>query len=125
MWSNGNNPREGNMGVLRTKLLYRIHTRRIRKYLVVSALFGFVIIREYWIRCCNFYSVFWFPDFASQTHVIDFGLTPFSTISQSYNGGMFTYPCVSWLSHTSTPHNMLSKQLAALSTWTVSQLVEV
>ena len=31
----------------------------------------------------------------------------------SYHSSQLTYPCVSWLSHTSTPHNTLSKQLAA------------
>ena len=45
--------------------------------------------------------------------LIDLGLTPFSTIFQSYHGDKFTYSCVSWFSHTSTPHNILSKQLAA------------
>ena len=29
---------------------------------------------------------------------------------QSYHGGQFTYLCVSWRSHTSSPHNRLSKQ---------------
>ena len=38
---------------------------------------------------------------------------PFSTIVQSDHGGQVTYPCVSWLSHTSSPHNSLSQQLAA------------
>ena len=32
----------------------------------------------------------------------DYGLTPFSTIVQSYHGGQFTYSCISWLSNTST-----------------------
>ena len=41
------------------------------------------------------------------------GLTPFSTIFQSYYDSQFTYPCVSWLLHTSTPYNNLSKQLTA------------
>ena len=45
--------------------------------------------------------------------LIDWGLTPFLTISQSYLGGQFTYSCVSWFSQTSTPHNNLPKQLAA------------
>ena len=45
--------------------------------------------------------------------LIDWGLTPFLTISQLYHGGQFTYSCVSWFSHTSTPHNNLPKQLAA------------
>ena len=45
--------------------------------------------------------------------LIDWGLTPFLTISQSYHGSQFTYSCVSWFSHTSTPHNNLPKQLAA------------
>ena len=45
--------------------------------------------------------------------LIDWGLTPFSIIFQSYHGGQFTYSCVSWLSHTSNTHNNLSKQLAA------------
>ena len=31
----------------------------------------------------------------------------------SYHCDQFTYSCVSWFSHTSTPHNILSKQLAA------------
>ena len=41
------------------------------------------------------------------------GLTPFSTIFQSYLGGQFTHSYVSWLSHTSTSYNIPSKQLAA------------
>ena len=45
--------------------------------------------------------------------LIDWGLTPFSIIVQSYHGDQFTYSCVSWFSHTSTPHNIFSKQLAA------------
>ena len=45
--------------------------------------------------------------------LIDWGFTPFSTICQSYHGGQFTYTCVSWLPHTSKPHNKLLKQLAA------------
>ena len=44
--------------------------------------------------------------------LIDWGLMPFSTIIQSYHGGQFAYSCVSWLSHTSNPHNNFSKQLA-------------
>ena len=47
--------------------------------------------------------------------LIDWGLTPFLTISQLYHGGQFTYSCISWFSHTSTPHNNLPKQLAAFS----------
>ena len=39
--------------------------------------------------------------------LIDWGLTPFLTISQLYHGGKFTYSCISWFSHTSTPHNNL------------------
>ena len=50
--------------------------------------------------------------------MIGWGLTLFSTIYQ----WPVTYSCVSCLSHTSTPHNSLSKQLAAfpyrLSCWT-------
>ena len=42
--------------------------------------------------------------------LIDWGLTPFLTISHLYHGGQFTYSCISWFSHTSTPHNNLSKQ---------------
>ena len=38
---------------------------------------------------------------------------PFSTVFPSYHGNQFTYECVSWFSNTSTPHNILSKQLAA------------
>ena len=45
--------------------------------------------------------------------LIDWGLTPFLTISQLYLGGQFTYSCISWFSHTSSPHNNLPKQLAA------------
>ena len=45
--------------------------------------------------------------------LIEWGLTPFLTISQLYHGGQFTYSCISWFSHTSTPHNNLPKQLAA------------
>ena len=44
--------------------------------------------------------------------VYDLGLTPFLTMSQLYHGGQFTNSCVSWFSHTSTPHNNLPKQLA-------------
>ena len=44
--------------------------------------------------------------------VIDWGLTPFLTFSHLYHGGHFTYSCISWFSHTSTPHNKLPKQLA-------------
>ena len=35
------------------------------------------------------------------------------TISQLYHGGQFTYSCISWFPHTSTPYNNLPKQLAA------------
>ena len=45
--------------------------------------------------------------------LIDKGLMPLPTIFQSYHGNQFTYSCVSWLSNTSTPHTILSKQLAA------------
>ena len=45
--------------------------------------------------------------------LIEWGLTPFLTISQLYHVGQFTYSCISWFSHTSTPHNNLYKQLAA------------
>ena len=45
--------------------------------------------------------------------LIDLGLTPFSTTVQSYHGGQFTYAYVSWFSNTSTPHDILSTQLAA------------
>ena len=45
--------------------------------------------------------------------LIDWGLTPFLTISQLYQGGQFAYSCISWFSHTGTPHNNLPKQLAA------------
>ena len=45
--------------------------------------------------------------------LIDWGLTPFLTISQLYHGGQFTLSYISWFSHTSTPHNKLPKQLAA------------
>ena len=45
--------------------------------------------------------------------LIDWGLTPFLSISQSYHGGQFTYSCVSWFSYTRIPHNNLPKQLAA------------
>ena len=44
--------------------------------------------------------------------LIYWGLTPFSTIFQSYHSGQFTYSFVSWLSLTSTSYNILSKQLA-------------
>ena len=47
--------------------------------------------------------------------LINWGLTPFSTICQSYHGGHFNYSCVSWFSRTSARHNILSKQLAAFS----------
>ena len=43
--------------------------------------------------------------------LIDLGLTPFLTILKSYHGDQFTYSCVHG-SHTSTPHIILSKQLA-------------
>ena len=36
-----------------------------------------------------------------------------STIWQLNHGGQFTYSCNSWLSHTSTLHSSLSKQLTA------------
>ena len=55
--------------------------------------------------------------------LIDWGLTPFSTISQLYHGRQFTYSCISWFSHTSTPHNNLPKQLAAFP-HRLSSLVE-
>ena len=45
--------------------------------------------------------------------LIDWGVTSFLTISQLYHGCQFTYSCISWFSHTSTPHNNLPKQLAA------------
>ena len=45
--------------------------------------------------------------------LIDWGLTPLLTISQLYHVGQFTFSCISWFSHTSTPHNNLPKQLAA------------
>ena len=45
--------------------------------------------------------------------LIDRRLTPFSTNFQSYHCCQFTYPYVSLFSHTSTPHNNLSKQLDA------------
>ena len=45
--------------------------------------------------------------------LIDWGLTPFSTIFQSYHDCHFTYSYVSWLSYTSTQHNRSSKQQAA------------
>ena len=48
-----------------------------------------------------------------QVRLIDWGLTPFLTISQLFHGGQFTYSCISWFSHTSTPHISLPKQLAA------------
>ena len=41
------------------------------------------------------------------------GFNAVFNIFQSYHGDQFTYSCVSWFSHTSTPHNILSKQLAA------------
>ena len=41
------------------------------------------------------------------------GFNPFSTIFQSFHGNQFTFSNVSWFSHTSTPHNILSKQLTA------------
>ena len=45
--------------------------------------------------------------------LIDWGLTLFSTILQSYHGNQFTYLYVSWLSHARTSNNNLSKQLTA------------
>ena len=42
--------------------------------------------------------------------LIDWGLTPLLTISQLYHGSQLTYSCISWFSHTSTPHNNLPKQ---------------
>ena len=39
----------------------------------------------------------------------------FSTIFQSYHGNQVTFSCVLWLCHTSSPHNILSEQLAAFS----------
>ena len=40
-------------------------------------------------------------------------LMPFSTVFQLYCGGMCTYPCFPRVLLTSTPHNTLSKPLAA------------
>ena len=40
-------------------------------------------------------------------------LTPFSTVFQLYRTGQCTYPCSPGYLLTSTPHNMLSKPLAA------------
>ena len=40
-------------------------------------------------------------------------LTPFSTVFQLYRGGQSTYPCFSRFLLTSSPHNILSKPLAA------------
>ena len=62
------------------------------------------------IKCVNCFSVVFLIDW-----LIDWGLTPFLTISQLYHGGQFTYLCISWFSHTSTPHNNLPKQLAAFT----------
>ena len=47
-----------------------------------------------------------------QQWLIDCCLTPLSNKFQSYHGDQITYSCVFWFSHTSTPHNILSKQLA-------------
>ena len=55
--------------------------------------------------------------------MIDWGLTPFLNISHLYHGGQFTYSCIYWFSHTSTPQNNLPKQLAAF-THRLSPLVE-
>ena len=45
--------------------------------------------------------------------LIDWGLTPFSKRIQTYHSDQFTYSYVSWFPNTSSPHNILSKQLAA------------
>ena len=41
------------------------------------------------------------------------GFNTVSTIFQSYHSDKFSFSCASWLSSISTPHNILSKQLAA------------
>ena len=62
----------------------------------------------------SFVTVFKKPSAADASYwLIDWGWTPFLTISQSYHGGQFTFTRFSWFSHTSTPHNNLPKQLAA------------
>ena len=43
--------------------------------------------------------------------LINWGLTLVSTTFQPYIGGKFAYSCVSWLSHTSTLQNSISKEL--------------
>ena len=40
-------------------------------------------------------------------------LTPFSTVCHLYRGGQRTYPCFPSVLLTSTPHNILSKSVAA------------
>ena len=55
----------------------------------------------------KFFEFYLYPYNAKQ--LIDWGLTPFLTISHD---GQFTYSCISWFSHTSTPHNNLPKQNA-------------
>ena len=40
-------------------------------------------------------------------------LTPFATVFQLYHGGQWTYPCFHGVLLSSTPHNILSKPLAA------------
>ena len=52
-------------------------------------------------------------DISHDRKFVSWVLTPFSTIVQSYNGGLFIYPYVSCLSYTNTPHKSISKQLAA------------
>ena len=45
--------------------------------------------------------------------LIEWCLTPFSTVFQLYRGGQCTNPCSPGVLLTSTPHNILSKPLAA------------
>ena len=50
----------------------------------------------------------------SRVRLIDWlGFNAAFNFVSSCQGDQFTYSCVSWYSHTSTPHNILSKQLAA------------
>ena len=83
------------------------------------------LIRQSYASCtwCIRYSDVRHTPRCLYTWLIVWGLTPFLTISQSYHGGQFTYSCVSWFSHTSTPHNNLPKQLAAFP-HRISPLVE-
>ena len=52
------------------------------------------------------------------------GSTPFSTEFRLYRGGQCTYPCLSGVLLTRTPHNILSKPLAAFRRLTIVETME-